>query len=90
VGFDSALDLLGTYAGSAADMSGWLGKAALNTDRSLRLQYLAADGLNVHRADDLYRQIIAHGVRLPERTFVGSPLALQELRQRLRLRPGDY
>ena len=86
VGFDSALDLLGTYAGGAADMSGWLRTAALNTDRGLRLQYLAADGLNVQQADDLYRQIVAHGVRFPERTFVGSPLAIEGLRQRLRLR----
>jgi spermidine synthase len=90
VGFGSALDLLGTYAGGAADMSGWLRTATLNTDRGLRLQYLAADGLNVQRADDLYRRIVARGVRLPERTFVGSPLALQDLRQRLRLRTGDY
>jgi spermidine synthase len=89
VGFDSALDLLGTYAGGAAEMSGWLGRAALNTDRSLRLQYLAADGLNVQRADDLYRQIISRGGRFPERTFVGSPIAIEGLRQRLRLR-GDY
>ncbi len=89
VGFDSGLDLLGTYAGGAADMSGWLRTAALNTDRGLRLQYLAADGLNVQEADDLYRQIVAHGVRFPERTFVGSPLAIEGLRQRLRLR-GDY
>ena len=71
-------------------MAGWLGTAALNTDRGLRLQYLAADGLNVQRADDLYRQITARGVRFPERTFVGSPLAIQELRQRLRLRAGEY
>jgi spermidine synthase len=90
VGFDSALDLLGTYAGGAADMSGWLRAAALNTDRGLRLQYLAADGLNVQRADDLYREIIARGARFPERTFVGSPLAIEGLRQRLRLRPGDF
>ena len=89
VGFDSALDLLGTYAGGAAEMSGWLGRAALNTDRSLRLQYLAADGLNAQRADDLYRQIISRGGRFPERTFVGSPIAIEGLRQRLRLR-GDY
>jgi spermidine synthase len=90
VGFDSALTLLGTYAGNASDLSGWLRTATLNTDRGLRLQYLAADGLNVQRADDFYRQIIARGVGFPERTFVGSPLALQDLRQRLRLRPGDY
>jgi spermidine synthase len=88
VGFESGLDLLGTYAGGAADMSGWLRSAALNTDNGLRLQYLAADGLNMQRADDLYRQIVAHGVRFPEHAFVGSPLVLQELRQRLQLRPG--
>jgi spermidine synthase len=90
VGFDSALDLLGTYAGGAADMSGWLGTAARNTDRGLRLQYLAADGLNVVRADEIYRQIVAHGPRFPERLFVGSPAALEALRQRLRARQGDY
>ena len=89
VGFSSALDLLGTYAGGAADMSGWLRTAAVNTDRGLRLQYLAADGLNVQQADDLYRQIVAHGARFPERTFVGSPIAIEGLRQRIRLR-GDY
>ena len=89
VGFSSALDLLGTYAGGAADMSGWLRTAAVNTDRGLRLQYLAADGLNAQQADDLYRQIVAHGARFPERTFVGSPIAIEGLRQRIRLR-GDY
>ncbi len=47
-------------------MSGWLRSAALNTDRGLRLQYLAADGLNVIRADEIYRQIIARGARFPE------------------------
>ena len=90
VGFDSALDLLGTYAGGANDMSDWLGSAAINTDRNLRLQYLAADGLNVYRADAIYRALVPRGVRFPERLFVGSPAALEELRQRLRARQGDY
>jgi spermidine synthase len=90
VGFDSALDLLGTYAGGARDMADWLGTAAINTDRNLRLQYLAADGLNVYRADEIYRRLVADGVRFPERLFAGSPAALEELRQRLRVRQGDY
>jgi len=90
VGFDSALDLLGTYAGGARDMSDWLGSAAINTDRNLRLQYLAADGLNVYRADALYTSLVPHGVRFPETLFAGPPAALEELRQRLRARQGDY
>jgi spermidine synthase len=90
VGFDSALDLLGTYAGRASDMSDWLGTATINTDRNLRLQYLAADGLNDYRADEIYRRLVVNGVRFPERLFAGSPAALEELRQRLRARQGDY
>jgi spermidine synthase len=90
VGFDSALDLLGSYAGGASDMSDWLGSAAINTDRNLRLQYLAADGLNVYHADTIYRGLVAHGVRFPEGSFMGSPATMEELRQRLRARQGDY
>jgi spermidine synthase len=90
VGFDSALDLLGTYAGGARDMSDWLGRAAINTDRNLRLQYLAADGLNAYRADAIYGALVPRGVRFPELLFTGSPAALEELRQRLRARQGDY
>jgi spermidine synthase len=90
VGFDSALDLLGTYSGGASDMSTWLGSAAINTDRNLRLQYLAADGLNVYRADAIYRALVPRGPRFSEKVFVGSPATLEELRQRLRARQGEY
>jgi spermidine synthase len=90
VGFDSALDLLGTYAGGAGDMSTWLGSAAINTDRNLRLQYLAADGLNVYRADAIYRALVPRGPRFRDNVFVGSPATLEELRQRLRAGRGEY
>jgi spermidine synthase len=90
VGFDSAIDLLATYAGGAGDMSAWIGSAAINTDRNLKLQYLAADGLNVYRADAIYAQLIPRGLRFPERLFAGSPAPLEELRQRLRAKQGDY
>ena len=39
VGIVSAVDLLGNYAGSAADFEPWLRGATINTDRNLRLQY---------------------------------------------------
>src|SRR5262249_50347905 len=90
VGFDSALDLLGTYGGGAGDMSAWLGSAAINTDRNLRLQYLAADGLNVYQADAIYGLLVPRGARFPEKLFAGSPAEIEELRQRLRARQGDY
>ena len=42
VGFKSVIELLGTYGGQAAPISGtWLKNAEINHDRDLRLQYLA-------------------------------------------------
>ena len=38
------MDLFSTYAGRASDLKGWLKDAAINRDRSLRLQYLAGRG----------------------------------------------
>ena len=84
VGFASALDLLGTYAGQAADMQAWLAGAAISTDRNLRLQYLAGQGLNSYRAGEIFSALTPSGVSFPERLFVGTPAELEELRQRLR------
>ena len=47
IGFVSTIDLMSSYAGRAADLAEWLKGAAINTDRDLRLQYLAGMGLNV-------------------------------------------
>ena len=41
VGFHSAVGLLATYAGQATDLQEWMRDAQINTDRNLRLQYLA-------------------------------------------------
>ena len=86
VGFASALDLLGTFAGQAGDMNAWLPSAAINTDRNLRLQYLAGAGLNRNRAGEILRALIAPSATFPERLFVGTPAQLEELRQRLAAR----
>ncbi|MEO8463948.1 MAG: fused MFS/spermidine synthase [Gammaproteobacteria bacterium] len=83
VGFDSALELLGTYAGGAGDMAKWLDSAAINTDRNLRLQYLAGGGLNAYRAGDIFDGLIAGTQRFPDRLFIGTPAELEELRQRV-------
>jgi len=88
VGFTSALDLVGTFAGQASDMTAWLPGAAVNTDRNLRLQYLAGARLNDHRAREILRALIAPAPPFPERLFAGTPAQLEELRQRLAARGG--
>src|ERR1051326_8420055 len=47
IGFESAIDLISSYAGRGANLAAWLKDATINTDRDLRLQYLAGLGLNV-------------------------------------------
>jgi spermidine synthase len=83
VGFHSAVDLLGTYVGSATDFAEWLEKARLNTDRNFRLQYLAAEGFNVYAADAIFRRMIASGVEIPVGVFSGSSEQLEQLRGRV-------
>jgi spermidine synthase len=82
IGVYSAVDLFGTYAGSASDMKNWLSDAVINTDRNLRLQYLAGMGLNLYQSDAIYRSMIRDS-RYPEGLFEGSPETLQALRTRI-------
>jgi spermidine synthase len=83
VGFRSAVDLFGTYVGGASDLAAWLEDARLNTDRNLRLQYLAGEGLNTYQADAILRSMTASGVEFPENLFSGSPEQLERLRRRI-------
>ena len=80
VGFVSAVDLLSTYGGNAADLAAWLKGAAINTDRDLRLQYLAGMGLNVNIQDQIHSELI-DARRIPAGLFVGSAETLAELRK---------
>jgi spermidine synthase len=79
VGINSAVELFGTYAGSRMDMASWLKDAAINTDRNLRLQYLAGLGLNLYQSASIYHNMIAE-TRYPEHLFDGSQKTLDELR----------
>ncbi len=79
VGINSAVELFGTYSGSRADMANWLEGAEINTDRNLRLQYLAGLGLNQYDAASIYRDLIQE-TRYPEHLFEGSDETLAELR----------
>lgn len=82
IGIFSAVDLFGTYAGSRRDMKNWLSDAIINTDRNLKLQYLAGLGLNLYQSDPIYRSMIRES-RYPEHLFTGSPEALQALKAKI-------
>jgi spermidine synthase len=82
IGMFSAVDLLGTYAGRRADLETWLRNAVINTDRDLKLQYLAGRALNQNRSNAILRTM-TRKVRYPEDLFEGPPETLDALRARI-------
>jgi spermidine synthase len=84
-GLEEGLDLLATYAGQAPLLKDWMQGAQINTDRNLRLQYLAGMSLN-SSIDERILAGIRKAYRFPDRTFVGSPQRVKLLKQ-LRTRP---
>jgi spermidine synthase len=87
IGMYSAVDLFGTYAGSARDYEGWLKDAEINRDRNLRLQYLAGRGLNLYRADVIFSDML-NWAKEPDGVFTGSPTRMSALTQRIRSNQG--
>jgi spermidine synthase len=82
VGINSAVDLFGTYAGRRTDMKNWLSDAQINTDRNLKLQYLAGLGLNLYQSDAIYKAMIREA-KYPDDLFEGSPETLTALRGKI-------
>jgi spermidine synthase len=82
IGINSAVELFATYAGNVKDMKGWLADAQINTDRNLRLQYLAGQGLNLYQSDPIYKAMSRQS-KYPDGLFTGSPETLQALRARI-------
>jgi spermidine synthase len=88
VGIHSAVGLLATYAAQASDLQEWLRDAQINTDRNLRLQYLAGMWLNSYVGSEI-RADIHRSYRFPDRLFLGSPARLEMLKRALEgLPPG--
>jgi spermidine synthase len=83
IGIYSAVDLVGTYAGSAADLQPWTKDAMINRDRNLRLQYLAGLSLNTYSADPIYINM-TKSARYPEERFTGSEQTLATLRRTIK------
>ena len=79
IGFNSGLELLSTYAGDAQSMRPWLADAQVNTDRNLRLQYLAGLGVNAYEQREIYAAILALR-QPPGELFTGSPEKVSMLR----------
>src|SRR4030095_10307069 len=82
IGISSAIDLFGTFAGRRSDMQNWLSDAIINTDRNLKLQYLAGLGLNLYQSDAIYRAMIKE-VKFPDELFEGSEETLKALRAKV-------
>jgi spermidine synthase len=82
VAWEPAIDLLSTYAGQGSHLREWSRGAQINTDRNLRLQYLAGMWLNSYMGEQILNGILAH-YRFPQETFVGSPERLKALREAL-------
>ena len=87
-GFASAIDLLASYAGRGPDLAAWLKGAAINTDRDLRLQYLAGMGLNEDVQYQIYSELL-QARRIPSGLFVGSAETLAQLRNAIRENESD-
>jgi len=79
-GFDSVVALLATYAGQAPDLGGWMRDAQINTDRNLRLQYLAGMWLNSFEGSKILGEITRH-YRFPTNLFAGPDARLQTLKE---------
>jgi len=82
VGINSAVDLFGTFAGRRGDMKTWLSDAQINTDRNLKLQYLAGLGLNLYQSDAIYKAMIREA-KYPNDLFEGSPETLTALKAKI-------
>jgi spermidine synthase len=71
VGFPTVDTLLATYAGRASQLQEWMRGAQINTDRNLRLQYLAGMSLNSDQGTAIHTEILRH-YEFPRDLFLGS------------------
>jgi spermidine synthase len=82
VGFHSAVELLGSYAGRAQDLGPMLANVPITQDLNLRLQYLAGLGLNSRASEAIYSKILSYR-KFPEDLFTGTGERIEGLRTAL-------
>jgi spermidine synthase len=81
VEFESGIELLGTFAGTGRTMEDWLEGASINSDRNLRLQYLAGDAINRYSADAIVDRMLTTDETLPDGLFIGPLDLMNRLHQ---------
>ncbi len=88
VGFQSATDVLATYAGRASELGPWLKGAQINEDLNMRLQYLAGMGVNGTAAAPIYSEMLGYR-KFPNDMFTGSEQRLEGLKNALNAQVGS-
>ncbi|MDE3197183.1 MAG: fused MFS/spermidine synthase [Acidobacteriota bacterium] len=78
IGVENVFDLMSTYTGTASDLEPYVRGSAVNTDKDLKLSYLAGWGINATLEDYLYRQMLKYRT-MPTSVFSGSPEKLSPL-----------
>jgi spermidine synthase len=82
VGFRPPLAVLSTYVGEGQGLQPWLEDAEINTDRDLRLQYMAGLVINFNDPAGIQRSFLRFR-RYPADVFTGSPIMIESLREAL-------
>ncbi|MBN1158170.1 MAG: hypothetical protein JXA61_02215, partial [Bacteroidales bacterium] len=83
VNFFNLEDLLLTYTGRAKDMQDWMADAQLNTDRDLRLGYLAGIAYNLQEGQLIGRNILEY-YKFPYEMITGSDEKIRSLEKGLK------
>jgi spermidine synthase len=79
VGYPTILDVLSTYSGRGRDLGGWVAGAQINTDRNLRLQYLAGVGFNNNLGTRIRDSMLGYR-QFPADLFTGQASSIEALR----------
>jgi len=79
IGLTSAEEVLRSYAGRGPELAPWLADAMINSDRTLRLMYMAGLGLNANLAGDIHAEIFRHRT-FPADLILADPARLERLR----------
>jgi spermidine synthase len=77
--------LLATYGGQASDLRPWLAGAQINSDRNLRLQYLAGLASDLTQATQISDSLLPYR-KFSDNIFTGSEARKEALRMILQLK----
>jgi spermidine synthase len=79
VGYSTIFDVLKTYSGRGSDLVPWVAGAAINTDKNLRLQYLAGFAFNNNTGTEI-RDSMLRFRQFPMDLFTGQAASIEHLR----------